>query len=236
MLEAVFGDQFFWQLIGAILALATLVVSIVALIQSAYKKSLSYRVMAQEDLLRELARYPRPADLRIFLGNEPVENITQIMIKVINDGKVPITKSDFEYPLAFQFKGGSKILYANVLRDSPKNIAPTFKCEVDLIVFEPKLLNSENSFWIEIWLSDLPLEIICRGHVVGVKEIKNIPSNINWIYKERRLIGIFALTLLALIGLATMFLPIGARRISGIFILFLVGVLWKILTIRKYHD
>lgn len=161
-----------WQFIGAILALITLGVSIFVIIAQKNRKSLSCRLLADTELF-----IPVNGKFRTTYEGHPVQNVFLIIIKVLNDGNVPIEASDFAQELTFAVGPGAHILSAELIHASPENLKPTFRSTQSSVTVQPLLLNSKDEFDVKILCDGYKGGIDIETRIVGVREVKFFKSS-----------------------------------------------------------
>jgi hypothetical protein len=94
-----------------------------------------------------------------------------LVIKISNSGNIPITNTDYERPLGFDFK--SKILEAEVIKTVPDDLKIKLDIAYDQILIEPKLLNEDDSLWIKVILSEFTGTIKPDVRIFGIKAIQD---------------------------------------------------------------
>jgi hypothetical protein len=65
------------------------------------KKSLPYQVLAATPLLT--VNEELKGKIQVTFEGTPVQNVHLVLLKILNNGNVPIASSDFELPLSFSF-------------------------------------------------------------------------------------------------------------------------------------
>lgn len=140
------------------------------------RKSLSYEVISNTPLLssNELIR----ERLQILYDDVPVKNVHLLVLKIINDGKQPITGSDFIKPLSFKLPEQSNILSFETLSLKPENLDVELNFSENNLYLKTDLLNSYDSITLKIIASSYDFELTADARIVGVKEIKRINSNV----------------------------------------------------------
>jgi hypothetical protein len=161
-----------WQFIGASLGLLAIILSVYLFIQQRKKKSLSYDVLTLTPLLT--VNEELTGKIRIVYEGTAVQNVYLLILKVQNDGNVPITPSDFVAPLRFQFRKDLQMLSAEVIETTPDSLDPKIRVNTSGFTLSPLLLNNEDTFILKLLLahpgSGLGLHV--RTRIVGVSEVK----------------------------------------------------------------
>ena len=157
------------------------------------RKSLSYEIISNTPLLssNELIR----ERLQILYDDVAVKNVHLLIIKLMNDGKQPIIKTDFIKPLNFKLPEQSKILSFETLELKPKNLDVELNFSENNLFLKTDLLNSKDSITLKIIASSYDFNIMADARIVGVKEINRINSNIRSVKRNYAfLIGIFLIS------------------------------------------
>ena len=149
------------------------------------KKSLSYQVLSSTDLLT--VNEEIKGKIKILYEEIPIQNVSLIILRIINDGNLPITSSDFERPISFSFGSESSILSAEIIDKSPSTLKPDLKPDTSQIGLIPVLLNNKDSITVKLLVSGFAGRIEPDARIVGVGEIKRIvDKSSNWEYLIRR--------------------------------------------------
>ena len=179
-----------WQaigvIIGAIIGLVGIIVAIYTYVKQTKKKSLSYQIIESTPLLTVNSEIKNK--LKFLYENREVDDIHLLILEIKNDGNIPIESRDFEpqFPLTFSFGEQAKILSADIIETTPKDLDPKierFEAEPHKIVISPLLLNDGDRFRIKLLLTqflptaDIKLSTRISG-VKGVKKVDNNSSNI----------------------------------------------------------
>ena len=95
-----------WQFVGALLALLAIGISIYFFFLQRKKKALSYRILTDTELLTVDEQIK--GEIKIIYGKLPIQNVHLLVMKVENNGNMPILSSDFEEPLLFSIRRKGK--------------------------------------------------------------------------------------------------------------------------------
>jgi len=162
--------------IQVVLVIMTIIVPIILYWKQRQRKSLGYEVLSCIPLSsvdrRTLWSYQQ-AGLQFTFKGEVIHLIT---IKVTNTGNVPIKKDDYDAPISFRFGEKAKVLAWRWVEKKPEIIElGTLKSdETGRATIDPTLLNSKDSFMIEMLVSGFDGHVRLGGRIVGVKEIKDM--------------------------------------------------------------
>lgn len=140
------------------------------------RKSISYEIVSNTPLLssNESIR----DRIQILYDNLPVKNVHLVILKITNDGKQPITKTDFIKPLTFTLSAQSQILSFEALILKPKNLDLELNFSENILFLQTNLLNSNDSITLKVIVSSYDFNISADARIVGVKEINKVNSNI----------------------------------------------------------
>jgi hypothetical protein len=172
-----------WAFVGA--TVATLVSFILFRLQQT-RKALSYTIISQSSLLNFNEEVK--GDLKIMFKGRIVSDVSLIIFKIFNSGKLPILSGDFERPMAFDFGNQAEILSAEVIEVTPKNLQALVRTEEKKIILEPLLLNSGDSMKLKVLLTGFNNCLNLNARIAGVPEISivnrtELPSSIRFQYR-----------------------------------------------------
>ncbi len=154
-------------------------------------KSLTYEVLSNYRLITVDSKYR--SQFKILFKNDEVENVNLFVIRIKNTGNIPIEKKDFDKPIKIEFMGDSRIIFGEILEQSPNNLGIEFIVGKNLLEVSPCLINQDDSFSIQILVNSNKVEFLIDGRISGIKkiiEIQNDKGN-----KEMLLIGFYCFTL-----------------------------------------
>jgi len=174
-----------WQFMGALLALVAIVVAIYIYFLQKYKKSLSYTILTDNELLTTSEELH--GKIKIFFGKTRIQNINFLAIQIKNEGNVPILPTDFYEKLSLSFGSKTKILSAELTERYPDTLKPILRVETTTLLIDPILINHEDYFTIKVLLSQYDNQIKVGGRIAGVKSIRKAinleNSPLYWRYK-----------------------------------------------------
>ena len=119
------------------------------------KKSLSCRLLAETELFQHVN-----GKFQTTYDGHPVQNVSLIIIKVLNDGNVPIEASDFAQKLTFSLGKAAHVLSAELIHASPESLKPEIYYQHSSVTVEPLLLNRKDEF---------DVKILCDGYTGNIK-------------------------------------------------------------------
>ena len=152
-----------------IAALALVVTVCLALYQLwRSRKRLSYEVLSNNILISDEEEISDKVEIR-YEGRS-VKNVRFIVIRLINDGSLPIKKDDFEKPLRFEFPL-ARVLSAEKVRFHPSNMSTRLTYRDDWIELEPTLFNRKDYVQLKVLVSDYRDELKVDARIVGVPSI-----------------------------------------------------------------
>lgn len=163
-----------WQFVGAAVAVVALFVSIGAALVQRRRKKLEFRILTNTPVLT--VREELAGRLRVLLDEEPVEDLSLVVIEVANRGNIPIRTVDFEVPVTFRLGRNSKILSAEVTSKRPADLAPEISIADSALTITHLVLNSSDSFTFKCLVTRAEGVAVARGRVVGVTQIREFSS------------------------------------------------------------
>lgn len=170
---------------------------------------MGYEIVTDESLLtidKELQ-----GKIKVIYENNPIEDISLLVIKFLNQGNEPIKSDDFEEPITMSFSPNVGILSVELKQADPPTINVKLTQEKDRIIIEPLLLNRGDSITIKVLLTgsnpdcDIPShanlgafgnahpfkakeDLMLHSRIIGVKVIKQITDYIYIELSENRII------------------------------------------------
>jgi hypothetical protein len=161
-----------------ILGSINIIVLSVILYRRQTRKSIRYKVLALEPVLTRKDIQERKVTL--LYEQERVDNLTLAVVKIVNDGKVPVPASDYERPISVSAGEGAQFLSAEVLGTNPPTLTPTVwvtqkqqRCVVELT---PLLLNAGDSVTVKCLLSGVQRNVEVDARITGVNGVMRITS------------------------------------------------------------
>jgi hypothetical protein len=212
---------------GFLLALVTIVVTIVIYMRQRQRKKVSYTVLSSVPLLS--VKEEIKGNLQILFNGKPIQQVQLVEVKIINSGNIPIQKTDYEHPISLSFGKTAQILSAEVKEKIPRNIDATIGIKEGKIILEPTLLNGGDSVILKMLVTMFE-KVIVDGRIAGVKEIREFTG----IWKRYIVLGMLG-AIVEIGGLIAMLLSIN-NPLMVIFLLAIsfVGMVFAIWNVRKW--
>ena len=166
-----------WQALGVIFTAIAIFIPIIIFIIQRKRKVLTYEVININPIFRGAGNLNRNIKGKIkilFDGNE-VKNVYIVVVRIENQGNTPVTSTDYERPISFNFGENAQILFSNISRVTPKSLKPeVIVSEGNSVTLKPALMNPGDSITIETLVSEFD-NFKVDARIIGVKDI--IPSN-----------------------------------------------------------
>ena len=162
----------------AVLAAISAIIAFIALFYFTWwrnRRKLSYDILSNVSLVSTSVEVRDK--VQIFFEGKPVKNVWLIVIKLINDGNLPIKKEEFEQPLKFLFPK-SKVLNAEKVRFKPQNIATAISYTDDEVEIAPALFNGKDYIEFKVLVSDYQEHMTIDARIVGVSDVQQVGSSI----------------------------------------------------------
>lgn len=197
----IFRDQI-WNSIGVIIAVVSVLITIVIYFLQKNRKSISYEILSRAPLLTTKEKIE--GKIKLLFNDLEVQNVSFFEIKVINSGNVGIPSSDYERPLRFIFETEAKILTAEIIKSGPEFLTTELNIVDNEIVIQPILMNSKDYLIIKIIVSNSSSDaFILDGRIKDVKSISKLRADYKWL-----IIGILGLVLSTIgLGIFIIFKP-----------------------------
>ena len=132
------------------------------------RKRLSYEILSNVLLISTEKEIQDKVEVRY--AGQPVKNVRLLVIKLINDGYLPVKKDDFEKPLKFLFPG-SRILTVEKVKFHPENIGVEFTYQDDWLRVDPALFNRKDYVQFKLLLTEYS-KMSIDARIVGVSAIQ----------------------------------------------------------------
>lgn len=219
MLEEVYS--FLWDLKETILAIIAISVSIYLYIKQRRTKSLEYDIDSITELLS--VKDEIKGDLEIKYKGSLIENVHLIIIKIINTGNVPILGSDFDDNLTIEFNEDATVISEEVIEKNPNDFEIFTKINMNSIELSNTLWNEGDYIIIKTLVTNFKKEIMLKGRIVGVREIKKLMEGSIITYIGSIIGAIIVLLSLVFMFIDILFISDPTFTISNVFIPLLVG-------------
>lgn len=133
-----------WQILPAL----AILVPLILYFKTRKIKSLSYLIVTKESLLTVDEKLKQK--ITVLYENKPIENISLIIIRLLNTGNEPIKSNEFEDPITMSFSPNFCVLGAELIDANPPTINAKIKFENNDVFIEPLLLNKKDSITIKV--------------------------------------------------------------------------------------
>ena len=133
------------------------------------KKSLSYEIQSVSPLVSE--DQSNTHGLQVLFQGKAVAKPYVSIIKIINDGGVPIETKDFDGPIDIDSGDGTNILAASVLSKQPDSIKTNIETTENTVSFMPTLLNPDDAITIKIITGNVKPVHKISARISGIKSI-----------------------------------------------------------------
>jgi len=168
---------FNWKIfIGFVLTILGLIPAYIALYKSP-QKALSYEIPFSFSL-DPIGKDFVP-EISIFINGDSVNQPYFNVLKISNNGNIPIMKKDYDKPITIKINNKSKIVNYKVGDKNPENIDVLLKSENNNIIIEPLLLNPTDFILLEIITKNGKPDFNIATRIVGIPKINLIETKIN---------------------------------------------------------
>jgi hypothetical protein len=172
-----------WQVIGVILPVIAIAITVILYWIQRQKRALSWQVVSNTPLLsidKEIK-----GNLEVLYKGKHVQDVQLIIAKIINTGNVPITSTDYERPINFEFGKNTRILTAEVTETSSDSLKASANIEGEKVILPPILMNKHDWITLKLLVNQYDDHISVDGRIVGVNKINEYTET----YKTRAFIG-----------------------------------------------
>ena len=175
-------------LIGVLAVIAAITVPLIIYFLQKSKKRLAYEIISDTQLVGVDSEVQNK--IKIYYEDKLVENVHLIVIRFINNGNQPISIDDFAKQINIGLGNNTNILTCEVLEQNPKNLDVNIIKMQDSIEVRSLLLNSKDSFTLNVLLSNYKRKLEISARVKGINQID--------VYREPQLVP--SLIVLSVIG------------------------------------
>lgn len=135
-------------------------------------KKLNYRFISFDKPINKDSALKN--ELKIVYQGKELDNLYSVLMEFQNAGSTAIASQDFETALTINFDSLSKIVNVNIARTIPEKIPVLLNHNDSTIIIKPLLLNVNDKFLLQIFLTgDLELPSI-NGRIIGVNQISEV--------------------------------------------------------------
>lgn len=196
-------------LLGFLAVIAAITVPLIIYFLQKSRKKISYEIISNTQLVG--IKNKIQDNIKILYEDKLVENVHLVSIRLINDGNQPIAIDDFATPIRVQLGNSTNILTYEVLEQNPSELNATIIRTEDRVEVQPLLLNSNDSFTLNILLNDYDESLCITARIKGVK-------NIGLYKKSKFTIVNLVLFLYSLLGICAVFGVIYGKETNNDFI------------------
>lgn len=157
-----------------ILAIAGIAVPVWLFNTDLSSKSLSLKLITRVSLQPEEQRFI--PGMEISIDGSRLENPHIVVFEVRNDGRKPISSTDFESPLDIRLESKTSFVYSRVTGKIPKDIEANISSERQQISLKPTLLNPKDTITITAITSGAPPIFGSKARIVGISAVSLVDS------------------------------------------------------------
>lgn len=178
MLDFLSDPNWLEVIIGAIALIISTALAVYFYLRTRQVKKLAYEIIASEPLLT--INEAHVGDVKILFKGEEVTDAHIVVIKLINNGNIPITEDDMNWPPAFAFGKETKILSYEITDKDPSTLPASLRLSRRErgIVLNKLLLNASDYITMKFLLTNYKSELQVTGRIIGVKEITKFSHSI----------------------------------------------------------
>lgn len=151
------------------------------------RKELSYEILSRTSLVSVAEGLA--GKIQILFNDQPVRDVSLILVRIINSGHIPIRSAEFEGRFAIALEPPAEILMAEVCETHPETLehrstaggheVPLIsQVEKNTVMLRPILLNAKDSITVRILASHATEKIMLIGHIEGIHKIKEARENL----------------------------------------------------------
>ena len=163
----------FYEVAVGIIALLFTVIGAGWALYERYKNRKDLR-FAKSDSVPLVVVRPGVENLRILLGERPVNDPHITTLEIKNNARIPIIPDDFVEPLSIHSDANTTILSAVVSAMDPENLNPSLGFTETEVTIQPLLMNGGDGFKVSILTEGAFTDPSITGRIAGVKTIREI--------------------------------------------------------------
>ena len=129
---------------------------------------------AKSDSVPLVAVKPGVENLRILLGETPVNDPHITTLEIKNNARIPIIPDDFVEPLSISSDANTSILSAVISATDPENLNPSLDFTETEVSIRPLLMNGGDGFKMSILTEGAFTDPNITGRIAGVRTIREI--------------------------------------------------------------
>jgi hypothetical protein len=158
------------RIIVGILAIINAIVIAVIFHWWRNRKALSYEVISDVPLFS--IRQEIKHRVEVMLDGNSVGNVHLVIVKIINDGRVPIEDKDFVVPITIKVDENSELLTPEITKTIPTDLPAKLVKDDKSVRIEPLMLNRGDSITVQVLASELSTPINITGRIKGIPQLK----------------------------------------------------------------
>lgn len=165
-----------WQfIILVIIAIVTIIVSIIIYFKQRNRKKLSYEILSNTALLT--LEEETKNDIQLSYKGTVVEGVKFLLLRIFNSGNLPIVSADYDKPIRIEFGKETQVLTAEVIKKNPPNLQSMITIEDRVVTLFPTLLNPEDSITIKMLVTKYEEGLQVNSRIIGVSRIELAKEN-----------------------------------------------------------
>lgn len=133
------------------------------------EKSLSYEIISKSEIVN--VQDESFSGIQILVDSTIVRNVNSSILKIYNDGDIPIRKSEFDSKIVIGLDASSRILRSNIVEKKPSNLNPLLSVTDNRITIEPLLLNADDQFILQILSEGNNDSLFVNARIAGIESI-----------------------------------------------------------------
>jgi hypothetical protein len=162
-----------WQfLIGALIAIVTIIVSIVIYFKQRSRKRLSYRILSNTVLLGVEEEVKK--DIQLSYKGKAIVGVRLLVLRIFNSGNVPVVSTDYEKPISIDLGKETRVLTAEVIKKSPPNLQSAISIEDHVVTLYPALLNPADSITTKMLVTKYENGLEVNSRIIGVSRVEEL--------------------------------------------------------------
>ena len=114
--------------------------------------------------------------LKILFEDKQVQDISLIVVSIVNSGNLPILPTDYEHPVSLGFGEKAEILTVDVIKRNPNDLKVSAGIEGNEVVVSPALLNPGDWITLKLMVSQAEHDVQMSGRIAGVKSLEKVPE------------------------------------------------------------
>lgn len=91
--------------------------------------------------------------VKASIAGHDVKSIHLLVLRIVNDGNLPIVQSDFEEPLVIDLGQSALILSGEVIDTTPIELKPDVMFDTNKIVIHPLTLHSQHALVLKLYIT-----------------------------------------------------------------------------------